>query len=133
VNTTITEKATQETHDFYPVVRPSNTCLLSRCGVPMDDGCTQPLSSDPMINLNTTIFSFRVFSRLRGISTIWSLSPLQSYDHKESTRVRMGEQCTQDSNPQHNHAHKRRSEHTTIARGVYNSKCSNLKNYDPIA
>jgi hypothetical protein len=26
----------------------------------MDEGCTQPLSSDPMINLNTTIFSFRV-------------------------------------------------------------------------
>jgi hypothetical protein len=27
----------------------------------MDDGCTQPLSSDPMIDLNTTVFSFRVF------------------------------------------------------------------------
>jgi hypothetical protein len=27
----------------------------------MDEGCTQPLSSDPMINLNTTVFSFRVF------------------------------------------------------------------------
>jgi hypothetical protein len=49
VNTTITEKATQETRDFYPVVRPSNTCLLPRCGVPMDEGCTQPLSSDPMM------------------------------------------------------------------------------------
>jgi hypothetical protein len=43
-------------------------------GVPMDEGCTQPLSSDPMINLNTTVFSYRVFSRLRGISTI--LEPL---------------------------------------------------------
>jgi hypothetical protein len=63
-----------------------------------------------MINLNTTVFSFRVFFRLRGISTIWSLSPLQSYDHKESTRVRMGEQHTQYSNPQHNHAHKPRLE-----------------------
>jgi hypothetical protein len=30
-----------------------------------------------MINWNTTVFSFRVFSRLRGISTIWSISPLQ--------------------------------------------------------
>jgi hypothetical protein len=49
---------------FYPVVRPSNTCLLTRCGVPMDKGCTLPLSSDPMINLNTTVFSFSVFSRL---------------------------------------------------------------------
>jgi hypothetical protein len=33
----------------------SNTCLLLRCGVPTDEGCTQPLSSDPKINLNTTV------------------------------------------------------------------------------
>ena len=37
-----------------------NTCLLPRCGVPMDEGCTQPLSSDPAINLNTTLLFFRV-------------------------------------------------------------------------
>jgi hypothetical protein len=44
----------------------------------MDEGCTQPLSSDPMINMNTTVFSFLIlFSRSRGISTTWSLSPLQ--------------------------------------------------------
>jgi hypothetical protein len=61
VNKTITEKVTQETHDFYPVVRPSNTCLLPRCGVPIDEGCTQPLSSDTMINLNTTTFFLIVF------------------------------------------------------------------------
>ena len=76
-------RATQETRDFYPVVRPSNTCLFPRCGISMDEGCTQPLSSDPMINLNTTVFSFEIFSRLRGISTSWSLSPLQSFDHKK--------------------------------------------------
>jgi hypothetical protein len=58
VNTDNQRESTQETRDFYPVVRPSNTCLLPRCGVPMDEGCTQPLSSDPMINLNTTVFSF---------------------------------------------------------------------------
>jgi hypothetical protein len=38
-----------------------NTCLPTRCGVPMDEGCTQPLSSDPMINLNTTVFFLIVF------------------------------------------------------------------------
>ena len=27
----------------------------------MDEGCTQPLSSDPMSNLNTTVFPFLVF------------------------------------------------------------------------
>jgi hypothetical protein len=61
VNIIITESATQETHGFYPMVRPSDTCLLPRCGVPMDEGCTQPLSSDPMINLNTTTFLLIVF------------------------------------------------------------------------
>jgi hypothetical protein len=55
------------------------------------------------------VFIFEYSSRLRGISTSWSLSPLQSYDHKER-RVRTGEQHTQDSNPQHNHAHKPRLE-----------------------
>jgi uncharacterized membrane protein YbaN (DUF454 family) len=27
----------------------------------MDEGCNQPLSSDPMINLNTTVFFLIVF------------------------------------------------------------------------
>jgi hypothetical protein len=27
----------------------------STCGVPMDKVCTQPLSSDPMINLSTIV------------------------------------------------------------------------------
>jgi hypothetical protein len=61
VNTTITEKATQVTRVFYPVVWLSNTCLLPRCGALMDEGCTQPLSSDPMINLNATTFFLLVF------------------------------------------------------------------------
>jgi hypothetical protein len=61
MNTDNQRESTQETRDFYPVVRPSNTCLLPRCGVPMDEGCTQPLSSDPMINLNTTVFPFLDF------------------------------------------------------------------------
>jgi hypothetical protein len=74
VDKTITEKATQETRDFYPMVRPSNTCLLPRCGVPMDEGCTQPLSSDPMINLNTTTFFLIVF--LPFARTLHKLEPL---------------------------------------------------------
>jgi hypothetical protein len=61
VRTKQSQEATHETRDFYPVVRPSDTCLLPRCGVPMDEGCTQPLSSDPMINLNTTSYFLIVF------------------------------------------------------------------------
>jgi hypothetical protein len=66
VDKTITEKAITRGTRFYPVVRPSNTCLLPRCGVPMDEGHTQPLSSDPMINLNTTTF-FQGFKVVRLI------------------------------------------------------------------
>jgi hypothetical protein len=61
VDKTITKKAITRDTRFYHVVRPSNTCLLPRCGVPMDEGYTQPLSSDPMINLNTTVFFLIVF------------------------------------------------------------------------
>jgi hypothetical protein len=61
VDKTIIEKAITRDTRFYPVVRPSNTCLLPRCGVPMEEGCTQPLSSDPMINLNARAFFLIVF------------------------------------------------------------------------
>jgi hypothetical protein len=61
VDKTITEKAITRDTRFYPMVRPGNTCLLPRCGVLMDEGYTQPLSSDPMINLNTTTFFLIVF------------------------------------------------------------------------
>jgi hypothetical protein len=92
------------------MVRPSNTCLLPRCGVPMDEGCTEPLSSDPMINLNTTVFSFQSILPVCEESPQVGASRPYNIDHKESTRVRMGEQHTQDSNPQHNHTHKPRLE-----------------------
>jgi hypothetical protein len=45
------------------------------------------------------------FSRLRGISTSWSLSPLQ-YRSQRSTRVREGKQRTQNSN-RSKHTHTR--------------------------
>jgi hypothetical protein len=35
-----------------------------RCGVPTDEGCTQPLSSDPMIHLNTTVLFISGLSHL---------------------------------------------------------------------
>jgi hypothetical protein len=74
VNTDNQRESTQETRDFYFVVRPSNTCLLPRCGVPMDEDCTQPLSSDPMINSNTMVFPFLVF--LPFARNLHNLEPL---------------------------------------------------------
>jgi hypothetical protein len=88
-NTDNQRKSTQETRDFYPVVRPSNTCLLPRCGVPMDEGCTQPLSSDPMINLNTTAF-FLSLSPVCEESPQLGASHPYNDDHKRSTEVREG-------------------------------------------
>jgi hypothetical protein len=94
VNTIITENPTQEnptqeTRDFYLVVRPSNTCLLPRCGVPMDEGCTQPLSSDPMINLNTTVFFLRLSPVCEESPQLGASRPYND-DHKRSTEVREG-------------------------------------------
>jgi hypothetical protein len=50
---------------IYPMVRPSISLPTPRCGVPLDEGRTQPLSSDPMINLNTTVFFFLLLSPVR--------------------------------------------------------------------
>jgi hypothetical protein len=87
----------------------------------MDEGCTQPLSSDPMINLNTTIFSFRAsFPVARNLHSLESLALI--IDITKRHKSMGGKQCTQDSNLQQHHAHKWRSEHTNKARGVYYSK-----------
>jgi hypothetical protein len=40
----------------------------------MDEGCTQPLPSDPMINLNTTVFLFS--SLFPFVSNLHKLEPL---------------------------------------------------------
>jgi hypothetical protein len=95
---------------FYPMVRPSNTCLLPRCGVPIDEGCTQPLSSDPMINLNTTAFFLIVFFPFaRNLHKLEPLA-LTILITKNAQELGWEEKHTQDSNTQHNHTHKSRLE-----------------------
>jgi hypothetical protein len=76
----------------------------------MDEGCTQPLSSDPMIELNTIVFYLLIILPVCEEFPQVGASRPYNIDHRESTRVRMGEQHTQDSNPQHTHAHKLRFE-----------------------
>jgi hypothetical protein len=46
---------TSDTTTFIPWFGQVEHLPSPRCGVPMDEGCTQPLSSDPKINLNTTV------------------------------------------------------------------------------
>jgi hypothetical protein len=36
------------------------------CGVPTDKGCTQPLSSDPIINLGATVLPYMFLSKKRS-------------------------------------------------------------------
>jgi hypothetical protein len=116
----ITQKSNTRDTLFYTVVWPGNTCLLPRCGVPMDEGCTQPLSSDPMINLNTTVFSFYSSLPICEESPQVGASRPYNIDHTRSTEVREGKQHTQDSN-RSKHKHKsqdmstrsRRKEFTT--------------------
>ena len=85
---TIKERAITRDTRLYPVVRPSNTFLLPRCGVPMDEGCTQPLSSDPMINLNTTVYSFRVcFPFTRNLHNLESLALTIEITKKAQSKV----------------------------------------------
>jgi hypothetical protein len=55
----------------------------------MDEGCTQPLSSDPMINLNTTTF-FLSLSPVCEESPQLEASRPYNDDHKKSTEVREG-------------------------------------------
>jgi hypothetical protein len=55
----------------------------------MDEGCTQPLSSDPMINLNTMVFSLEYFPVCEESPQVGASRPYNTY-HKERTRVRLG-------------------------------------------
>jgi hypothetical protein len=82
LNTITTKKSTQRGTVVYLVVRPS--LPAPRCGVPTDEGCTQPLSSDSMINLNTTVVYFVYYlSFARNLHNL-ELLALTNDDHKET-------------------------------------------------
>jgi hypothetical protein len=85
-----TEKQSQETHELSRGSAKYNTFLLPRCGVPMDESCTQPLSSDPMINLNTTVFFFLILSPICEESPQLGASCPNNWWSQRSTKVREG-------------------------------------------
>ena len=105
-NKTITEEQHKRHAIFIPWFGQVTLAYFQVVASQFDEGCTQPLSSDPMINLNTTIFSLLSILPICEESPQVGASRPYNIDHKESKRVRMGEQHTQDSNPQHTHAHK---------------------------
>jgi hypothetical protein len=84
-NTITTRRSTQIGTVVYPVVRPSSTLAYSTLWRPNGRGLhSTPLkwSKDPL-EYHGVLFCFTI-SRLRGISTTWSLSPLQFDVHKEA-------------------------------------------------
>jgi hypothetical protein len=84
-NTITTRRSTQIGTVVYPVVRPSPTLAYSTLWRPNGRGLqSTPLkrSKDPL-EYHGVLLCFTI-SRLRGISTTWSLSPLQFDVHKEA-------------------------------------------------
>jgi hypothetical protein len=62
----------------------------------MDEGCTQPLSSDPLIHLNTTFFFLIIYVPFVGnLHTLESLTLTRLISMK-TTRVREGKKHTQE-------------------------------------
>jgi hypothetical protein len=92
---------------IYSVVRPMPT---PRCGDLLRSRIA--LNPSQVIQWSTWVprlSSFVDFSHLRGISTSWSLSPLQCWSHKKH-RSKGGKATHARLNPQHTHAHKPRFE-----------------------
>jgi hypothetical protein len=75
----------------------------------MDEGCTQPLSSDPMIHLNTTVFF--LIADVPFVRNLHKLEPftLTILNIMKTTRVREGKKHTQELESQIRHAHKLRT------------------------
>jgi hypothetical protein len=76
-NTITTRRSTQIGTVVYPVVRPSPTLAYSTLWRPNGQGLhSTPLKqSKDLLEYHSVLLCFTI-SRLRGISTTWSLSPL---------------------------------------------------------
>jgi hypothetical protein len=120
--TTITQKAITRDTRVIPWFDKYNTCLPPRCGVPMDEGCTQPLSSDPMINLNTTVFLFLSLypvceeSPQLGASRPYNLMITKKY------RCKGGKSNTYKTQSKNTNTHTSHNLSSKFTHGVLNSR-----------
>jgi hypothetical protein len=120
-DTITTRRSTQIDTVVYPVVRPSPTLAYSTLWRPNGRGLqSTPLkwSNDPLEYHDVLLFTI---SRLRGISTTWSLSPLQYDVHKEA-RSKGGMSNAHKTQTQSDNTH---TSHNTSSQ--HNSKSSLLK------
>jgi hypothetical protein len=116
---------TSDTAIFIPWFGQVEHLPSPRCGVPTDEDCTQPLSSDPMINLNTTVL-FILSISLCEESPHFGVSHTLHKRSRMSTGVKREYQHTKARGAALTRTHDV-SEHTKAAQRSYNSeKCSNL-------
>jgi hypothetical protein len=97
----------------------------------MDEGCTQPLSSDPMIHLNTTIFF--LIADVPFVRNLHKLEPLTLtiLITMKTTRVREGIETQVRARvtiATHIQVKKRAHKHSAASSQL--NKCSNLKHND---
>jgi hypothetical protein len=98
-----------------------------RCGVTMDEGCTQPLSSDPKINLNTTVLFISSLSLCEESPQVGACHPYK-IDHNETTRVREGiETHARSRVTATTRTQVKKRPHNTTQQVHSSNKCSNLK------
>jgi hypothetical protein len=98
----------------------------------MDEGCIQPLSSDPMIHLNTTIFF--LIADVPFVRNLDNLEPLTLtiLITMKTTRVREGIETharARVAAATRTQVKKRAHKHSAASSQL--NKCSNLKHNDP--
>jgi hypothetical protein len=88
---------------IYPVVRSRPTPC---CCIPMDEGCTQPLSSDPEIRVEYhSCLPYSMFLFVRNLHKLESLTPYTIWSQSR-TRVREGIATHTRAQIQQDHTHK---------------------------
>ena len=120
-NTITTRRSTQIGTVVYPVVRPSPTLAYSTLWRPNGRGLqSTPLkrSKDPL-EYHGVLLCFSI-SRLRGISTTWSLSPLHFDVHKEA-RSKGGMSNAHKTQNQSTNTHTSRNKSSQHTQRVHNS------------
>ena len=108
-NTITNKDQSQRWHGGYPVVRPRPTLAYSTLWRPNGRGLqSTPLkrSKDPL-EYHSVLLCFTI-SRLRGISTTWTLSPLPFEVHKEA-RSKGGMSNTHKTRNQSTNTHTSRN------------------------
>jgi hypothetical protein len=98
---------------FIPWFGQDQRLPTPRCGVPTDEGCNQPLSSDPKIHLNTTVFCLLYYIPFaRNLHTLEPLA-LTLEVHKEAWSKRGMSNTLKTQRSQQHYAHKSQQELAT--------------------